>query len=192
MNLLSFVTVVWSETGPIWAPALQPAATGDFVQNDCATTFCIGAFCFCRGVTHAAPRRSMPSVFNRSITARRMYSDDVVRCFSAAQSTAVGKEAGHRIRKEWENRDRRGASSSKAPLSALSFMFIGNPERLMAHSCCCCVDARHLQVRAHVVGQHAAEIGLDQHRLYRKPWTCPPVSSCGVRLGKSRLPMGPN
>lgn len=61
----------------------------------------------------------------------------------------------------------------------------------MAHSCCSSADAKRLRVRAHVVGQHAAEIGFDQHRLCRKPWTYPPVSSCGVRLSKSRLPMGP-
>ena len=65
-------------------------------------------------------------------------------------------------------------SSDKALLSTLIFSSHVRSIAPKAHSCCYFrADARRLRVQAHFVGQNAAEIGLNQHRLYRKPWTGP-------------------
>jgi AraC-like DNA-binding protein len=110
------------------------------------------------------------SYFNRSF--RRRY---------AATPTDI-KQSSMRPNRVSTRRDRRCYQCScerpSAPKGAFVLLF---RRRLVSTSSSPCRRA-----------QHAAEIGLDQHRLCRKPWTCPPVSSCGVRLGKSRLPMGPN
>jgi hypothetical protein len=116
-----------------------------------------------------------------------MYSDEVIRFFSAALPITVGNDAGRRTRNVMGKRgdDRWRAPTGKLPEQLR--VLIEGPERLSAHSCCGHANLGFAIGRPFRWAIHAAEIGLDQHRLISPVVNGPPVSSCELRSNESRL-----